>query len=42
MEDVPAREIAPLLGIPLFTVYSRIRSLREQLQRFLELHEVEK
>lgn len=42
VEEVPAREIAPLLGVPLFTVYSRIRSLREQLQRFLERHEVEK
>jgi len=40
IEDVPAREIAPLLGIPLFTVYSRIRSLRQQLQRFLEPYEL--
>jgi RNA polymerase sigma-70 factor, ECF subfamily len=42
VEEVPAREIAPLLGVPLFTVYSRIRSLREQLHGFLERHEVEK
>lgn len=40
MEDVPAREIAPALGIPLFTVYSRVRSLRSALQLFLERHEV--
>ena len=42
VEEVPAREIAPLLGVPLFTVYSRIRSLREQLHRFLARHEAEK
>lgn len=42
VEAVPASEIAPLLGIPLFTVYSRMRTLREQLQRFLEDNEVEK
>lgn len=36
IEDVPAREIAPALGIPLFTVYSRVRSLREALKRFFE------
>jgi RNA polymerase sigma-70 factor (ECF subfamily) len=42
VEQVPARDIAPLVGAPLFTVYSRIRSLRDQLQRFLEQHEVEK
>ena len=40
VEEVPAREIAPVLGIPLFTVYSRVRSLRQQLQRFLEPYEV--
>jgi RNA polymerase sigma-70 factor, ECF subfamily len=39
IEDVPAREIAPALGIPLFTVYSRVRSLREALKRFLERNE---
>ena len=42
VEQVPPRDIAPLVGVPLFTVYSRIRTLREQLQRFLEQHEVEK
>ena len=36
IEEVPAREIALLLGIPMFTVYSRIRSLRARLERFLE------
>jgi RNA polymerase sigma-70 factor (ECF subfamily) len=42
VEAVPASEIAPLLGIPLFTVYSRMRTLRAQLQLFLEENEVEK
>jgi len=42
VEDVPAREVAQALEIPLFTVYSRIRALREQLQEFLESREVEK
>jgi len=42
MEDVPAREVAQALEVPLFTVYSRVRSLREQLQAFLESQEVEK
>lgn len=42
VEDVPAREIAPALGIPLFTVYSRVRSLRAALQVFFERHEVER
>jgi RNA polymerase sigma-70 factor (ECF subfamily) len=36
-EDVPAREIAEMLGVPLFTVYSRIRALRAELERFLEV-----
>ncbi len=40
IEDVPAREIAPLLGVPLFTVYSRIRALRAALERFLAANEV--
>jgi RNA polymerase sigma-70 factor (ECF subfamily) len=39
IEGVPARELAPALGVPLFTVYSRIRSLREALERFLETNE---
>jgi DNA-directed RNA polymerase specialized sigma24 family protein len=42
VEDVPAREVALALEVPLFTVYSRIRALREQLQEFLESREVEK
>ncbi len=39
-ERVPARELAESLGVPLFTVYSRIRSLRESLEQFLAQHEV--
>lgn len=39
-EDVPARELALALGVPLFTVYSRIRSLRSALERFLETSEI--
>jgi RNA polymerase sigma-70 factor, ECF subfamily len=39
-EDVPARELAPMLGVPLFTVYSRIRNLRAELERFLQSGEV--
>lgn len=39
-EDVPARELAPMLGVPLFTVYSRVRSLRAELERFLKSGEV--
>lgn len=42
VEDVPAREVALALEVPLFTVYSRIRALREQLQEFLESREVER
>ncbi len=42
IEGVPAREIAGSLGIPLFTVYSRIRSLREALETYLERHEAER
>lgn len=41
IERVPAREVAAALGIPLFTVYSRVRSVRSKLQAFLEAHEVE-
>lgn len=40
IEEVPAREIGHALGIPLFTVYSRIRSMRAALERFLEAHQV--
>jgi RNA polymerase sigma-70 factor (ECF subfamily) len=39
-ERLPARELSESLGIPLFTVYSRIRSLRESLEKFLKEHEV--
>jgi RNA polymerase sigma-70 factor (ECF subfamily) len=41
IERVPAREVAAALGIPLFTVYSRIRSVRGKLEAFLAAHEVE-
>jgi RNA polymerase sigma-70 factor, ECF subfamily len=40
LERVPARELADSLGVPLFTVYSRLRSLRESLAAFLAQHEV--
>lgn len=40
LERVPARELAASLGIPLFTVYSRVRSVREALEAFLQAHEV--
>jgi RNA polymerase sigma-70 factor (ECF subfamily) len=42
LEGVPAREIAAAHGIPVFTVYSRIRAVREALRLFLTGHEVEK
>jgi RNA polymerase sigma-70 factor, ECF subfamily len=41
LEGVPAPEIAALLGIPLNTVYSRMRTLREGLERHLSKREVE-
>jgi RNA polymerase sigma-70 factor (ECF subfamily) len=40
LEKVPAPEIAGLAGIPLNTVYSRLRKLRLSLQRWLEQPEV--
>jgi RNA polymerase sigma-70 factor (ECF subfamily) len=40
LERVPARELAASLGIPLFTVYSRVRSVREALEAYLREHEV--
>jgi len=40
LERVPARELADSLGVPLFTVYSRVRSVRESLEAFLREHEV--
>jgi RNA polymerase sigma-70 factor (ECF subfamily) len=39
-ERVPARELAESFGVPLFTIYSRVRSLREELEKFLARHEV--
>lgn len=41
IERAPAREVAAALGIPLFTVYSRIRSVRSKLEAFLDATEVE-
>lgn len=40
LERVPARELAESLGVPLFTVYSRIRTVRDGLKAFLKEHEV--
>jgi RNA polymerase sigma-70 factor (ECF subfamily) len=40
LERVPARVLADSLGIPVFTVYSRVRSVREALEAFLQRHEV--
>jgi RNA polymerase sigma-70 factor (ECF subfamily) len=40
LEDVPAAEIAELLHIPVNTVYSRARSLRQALRAELERREV--
>jgi RNA polymerase sigma-70 factor, ECF subfamily len=42
LEETPAPEVARVLGIPLNTVYSRVRSLRDGLRRALEGHEVER
>ncbi|HTV20081.1 MAG TPA: RNA polymerase sigma factor [Polyangiaceae bacterium] len=42
LEGVPAPEIAALLGLPLNTVYSRVRLLREGLERHLSKREVER
>jgi RNA polymerase sigma-70 factor (ECF subfamily) len=41
LEDVPPAEIAELLQIPVNTVYSRIRTLRQALRLRLEQREVE-
>jgi RNA polymerase sigma-70 factor (ECF subfamily) len=41
LEDVPAAEIAGLLGIPVNTVYSRVRALRHALRSRLEQGEAE-
>jgi RNA polymerase sigma-70 factor (ECF subfamily) len=40
LERVPARELAVSLDVPVFTVYSRIRSVREALKAFLKEHGV--
>jgi RNA polymerase sigma-70 factor (ECF subfamily) len=41
LEELPAAEVSVALGIPVNTVYSRVRSLREGLRRRLEEREVE-
>lgn len=41
LERMPARELAAELGIPVNTVYSRMRSVREGLRVFLAEHEVD-
>jgi RNA polymerase sigma-70 factor (ECF subfamily) len=41
LEELPAPEVAQVLEIPINTVYSRVRSLRESLRRALERREVE-
>jgi RNA polymerase sigma-70 factor (ECF subfamily) len=41
LEDVPGAEIAELLQIPVNTVYSRVRSLKNALRERLEQHEVQ-
>ena len=32
IDDVPVREVASVLDIPLFTVYSRLRKARRELE----------
>lgn len=39
LEELPAAEVSDALGIPVNTVYSRVRSLREGLRRMLEEEE---
>lgn len=39
LEEVPGPEVAQALDIPINTVYSRVRSLRDGLRRALEQHE---
>ena len=41
LEELPASEVSQALDIPINTVYSRVRSLREGLRRMLEEREVE-
>jgi RNA polymerase sigma-70 factor, ECF subfamily len=40
LEEVPAAEVSQVLGIPVNTVYSRVRVLREGLRHALQGHEV--
>jgi RNA polymerase sigma-70 factor (ECF subfamily) len=42
LEELPAPEVAAAIGIPLNTVYSRVRTLRQDLRRFLAQSEVER
>jgi len=42
LEELPATEVAQALGIPVNTVYSRVRSLREGLSRALAEHEAKR
>lgn len=42
LEDLPAPEVAQALSLPLNTVYSRVRTLRQDLKRWLERCEVER
>jgi RNA polymerase sigma-70 factor (ECF subfamily) len=39
LEELPAPEVSEALGIPVNTVYSRVRNLREGLRRMLEEEE---
>jgi RNA polymerase sigma-70 factor (ECF subfamily) len=41
IEEVPAAAVAAALGVPVNTVYSRVRALREGLKRFLEREAVD-
>jgi RNA polymerase sigma-70 factor (ECF subfamily) len=41
LEELPAPEVAQVLEIPINTVYSRVRNLRDGLRRALERREVE-
>jgi RNA polymerase sigma-70 factor (ECF subfamily) len=41
LEELPAPEIAEALNIPVNTVYSRVRSLRHELKRWLDIEEAE-
>jgi RNA polymerase sigma-70 factor, ECF subfamily len=42
VEEVPAPEIAKALNIPVNTVYSRVRTLRQDLKRWLDNEEAER